>query len=892
MPNESSQNGKGLEQQIAALDLGSSPPNRVPNKGAPNVYVDPGYAQQQQNRQQQPPPQQYNNYQPRQPQPNYFFTQGGGGSKYVPPHMRNAPMQPPPPFQIQHPAMAMQPMSQWQPSNPVVVADYAGNDRKFNSLPRGSDVYGSGQRGAPAQGRDGGMGRGGMRGWSLDRDGEQPRMNNRGWMDGGREQNGGRWDRRGEQRWDGGRGGSSRGGGGGGGRWGNLDSNQNSGGYRGGSGGGGGGRWDRGGRNQDNRWGRLKEEQTTPGAEVDWSKPIQRNERVEKELFGTGNTGINFDKYEDIPVDVSGEDCPQHIDNFSDTELGEIISNNIALTCYSRPTPVQKYSIPIVMGGRDLMACAQTGSGKTAAFLVPVLARLFTTGQRPEDREKDAMGGHYGSRKMYPVALILAPTRELASQIYEEGRKFAYRSHIRPCVVYGGADIGSQMRDLQRGCHLLVATPGRLVDMMERGKVGLDNIRFLVLDEADRMLDMGFEPQIRRIVEKDTMPGAGERQTLMFSATFPKEIQMLAKDFLHNYIFLAVGRVGSTSENITQKVVWVEDEDKRSFLLDLLNASGPDSLTLVFVETKKGADSLEHFLYNENYPATSIHGDRSQREREDALHQFRIGKTPILVATAVAARGLDIPNVKHVVNFDLPNDIEEYVHRIGRTGRVGNLGLATSFFNEKNKNIIRSLLDLLVESKQEVPSWLESIAFESRTTSSRRPPNKRYGGGSSFGGRDYRQQGGRGGGRGGGHQGNAFTGHMNAMPWQGGYQQQYGGGGGGYGGAYGASYGGNFSQPTQQTDCYSLGNSDVVGWLRTTPPPRDRLRLVAAPSGQQHIPWRCTRLRLMLATAVSRVVAAHRVLSLGAGSQGLTRLHGRQAGGLLAGVTSGEWGKY
>ncbi|ENN77199.1 hypothetical protein YQE_06337, partial [Dendroctonus ponderosae] len=315
--------------------------------------------------------------------------------------------------------------------------------------------------------------------------------------------------------------------------------------------------------------------------------------------------------------------------------------------------------------------------------------------------------------------------------------------------MYGGANIGDQMRELDRGCHLLVATPGRLLDMIDRGRIGLDHCRYLVLDEADRMLDMGFEVQIRRIVEKETMPCTGERQTLMFSATFPHPIQMLARDFLDNYIFLAVGRVGSTSENITQKVVWVEEHDKRSFLLDLLNVAdmhqpSAESLTLVFVETKKGADSLEDFLHQEGYPVTSIHGDRSQREREDALKQFRSGNTPILVATAVAARGLDIPHVKHVINFDLPSDIEEYVHRIGRTGRMGNLGLATSFFNDRNRNLASGMLDLLVEAKQEFPSWLEGVASDSRLMGSgRRGGGKRYGGnggGSSFGSRDYRQQ--------------------------------------------------------------------------------------------------------------------------------------------------------
>ncbi|XP_077199009.1 ATP-dependent RNA helicase DDX3X isoform X3 [Paroedura picta] len=526
--------------------------------------------------------------------------------------------------------------------------------------------------------------------------------------------------------------------------------------------------------------------------EDDWSKPLAPSERMEQELFAGGNTGINFEKYDDIPVEATGSNCPPHIESFSDVDMGEIIMGNIELTRYTRPTPVQKYAIPIIKEKRDLMACAQTGSGKTAAFLLPILSQIYTDGPGDALRAMKE-NGRYGRRKQYPISLVLAPTRELAVQIYEEARKFAYRSKVRPCVVYGGADIGQQIRDLERGCHLLVATPGRLVDMMERGKIGLDFCKYLVLDEADRMLDMGFEPQIRRIVEQDTMPPKGVRQTMMFSATFPKEIQMLARDFLEEYIFLAVGRVGSTSENITQKVVWVEELDKRSFLLDLLNATGKDSLTLVFVETKKGADSLEDFLYHEGYACTSIHGDRSQRDREEALHQFRSGRSPILVATAVAARGLDISNVKHVINFDLPSDIEEYVHRIGRTGRVGNLGLATSFFNERNANITKDLLDLLVEAKQEVPSWLENLAYEQhhKGGSSRGRSKGRFSGG--FGARDYRTSSssagssfgssrassGRSGGGGGGGSGHGGS---------------RGFGGGGYGGFYNSDgYGGNYN---------------------------------------------------------------------------------------------------
>ncbi|XP_014029931.1 ATP-dependent RNA helicase DDX3X isoform X4 [Salmo salar] len=551
---------------------------------------------------------------------------------------------------------------------------------------------------------------------------------------------------------------------------------------RGGYGGGGNNRWQEDSRDDE-----------------DWSKPSPANERLEAELFSSGNTGINFEKYDDIPVEATGSNCPPHIDSFHDVDMGEIIMSNIALTHYTRPTPVQKYAIPVIKSKRDLMACAQTGSGKTAAFLVPVLSQIYTQG--PGDAAAAAKNGQdsgkYGRRKQYPLSLVLAPTRELALQIYEESRKFAYRSRVRPCVVYGGADIGQQIRDLERGCHLLVATPGRLVDMMERGKIGLDYCNYLVLDEADRMLDMGFEPQIRRIVEQDTMPPKGIRQTMMFSATFPKEIQMLARDFLEDYIFLAVGRVGSTSENITQKVVWVEDGDKRSFLLDLLNATGKESLTLVFVETKKGADALEDFLYREGYACTSIHGDRSQRDREEALNQFRSGRCPILVATAVAARGLDISNVKHVINFDLPSDIEEYVHRIGRTGRVGNLGLATSFFNDKNSNITKDLLDILVEAKQEVPSWLESLGYENQHKGNTgRGRSKRFSSGG-FGARDYRQTPGGGGFGGGGRGGPRTGGHG------GGSRGGFGGGGFGGGNSYGgndAGYGGNYSHSGSGTD--------------------------------------------------------------------------------------------
>lgn len=486
------------------------------------------------------------------------------------------------------------------------------------------------------------------------------------------------------------------------------------------------------------------------------------NQRVERELFGVPNdpskahTGINFSNYDDIPVEASGHDVPDPVLQFTNPPLDDHLISNIKLASYKTPTPVQKYSIPIVMGGRDLMACAQTGSGKTGGFLFPILSQAFINGpSTPPIAQAGGMG--YRSRKALPTSLILAPTRELVSQIYEEARKFAYRSWVRPCVVYGGADIGTQLRSMERGCDLLVATPGRLVDLIERGRISLANIKYLVLDEADRMLDMGFEPQIRRIVEGEDMPPVQGRQTLMFSATFPRDIQMLARDFLKDYVFLSVGRVGSTSENITQKVEYVEDHDKRSVLLDILHTHGA-GLTLIFVETKRMADSLSDFLINQNFPATSIHGDRTQRERERALEMFRNGRCPILVATAVAARGLDIPNVTHVINYDLPNDIDDYVHRIGRTGRAGNTGISTAFFNRGNRGIVRDLLELLKEAHQEIPACLENVAREGTAFGSSSSRGGARGGGRGRGGaanRDFRKApgGGFGGGFGGGSTG-------------------------------------------------------------------------------------------------------------------------------------------
>ncbi|MED6271726.1 putative ATP-dependent RNA helicase ddx4 [Characodon lateralis] len=438
----------------------------------------------------------------------------------------------------------------------------------------------------------------------------------------------------------------------------------------------------------------------------------------EATIFSHYESGINFDKYDDILVDVSGTNPPMAIMTFDEAALCESLRNNISKSGYVKPTPVQKHGIPIISAGRDLMACAQTGSGKTAAFLLPILQQLMVGG----------VAASCFSETQEPEAIIVAPTRELINQIYLEARKFAHGTCVRPVVVYGGVSTGYQIREILRGCNVLCGTPGRLLDMIGRGKVGLSKVRYLVLDEADRMLDMGFEPDMRRLVGSPGMPSKENRQTLMFSATYPEDIQRMAADFLKaDYLFLAVGIVGGACSDVEQTFVQVTKFSKREQLLDILKTTGTER-TMVFVETKRQADFIATFLCQEDVPTTSIHGDREQRERELALTQFRSGKCPVLVATSVAARGLDIPDVQHVVNFDLPKEIDEYVHRIGRTGRCGNVGRAVSFFDpDIDGQMARSLVTVLSKAQQEVPAWLEESAFSGHGKSDFNPSRKPFG---------------------------------------------------------------------------------------------------------------------------------------------------------------------
>lgn len=410
--------------------------------------------------------------------------------------------------------------------------------------------------------------------------------------------------------------------------------------------------------------------------------------------------GINFDKYDNIEVNVSGENVPEPMEHFEASGLRSIVLENVKKSGYTKPTPVQKHALPIIMSGRDLMACAQTGSGKTAAFAVPIINMLL-------ERSADLV---VTSKYCEPQVVIVSPTRELTIQIWQQIIKFAHNSILKTVVVYGGTSVVHQIDKLSSGCHILVATPGRLLDFVRRRKIRFSSMQFLVLDEADRMLDMGFLPSIEEIVDHETMVPLGERQTIMFSATFPDEVQHLARRFLNNYLFLAVGIVGGACSDVEQNFYEVARYKKRDLLKEILereNDAGTLSGTLVFVEMKKKADFIAVFLSENNYPTTSIHGDRLQRQREEALADFKSGRMSVLVATTVAARGLDIKNVSHVINYDLPKGIDEYVHRIGRTGRVGNRGRATSFFDPEDDAPLRGdLIRILKQTGQTVPDWL------------------------------------------------------------------------------------------------------------------------------------------------------------------------------------------
>jgi ATP-dependent RNA helicase RhlE len=344
---------------------------------------------------------------------------------------------------------------------------------------------------------------------------------------------------------------------------------------------------------------------------------------------------------------------------------------------YTTPTPIQEQSIPHILRGKDLLGCAQTGTGKTDAFAIPILQNLLL--QQKEDAYNHDI-----------KALILTPTRELAIQIDESFAAYGRHTGIKHAVIFGGVSQFHQTNELRRGVDILIATPGRLLDLIAQRYVNLQGLKMFVLDEADRMLDMGFIHDVKKIIAK--LPEV--RQTLFFSATMPSEITKLSSSILSNPVRVEVAAVSSTAENVDQHIYLVEKNDKRQLLIHLLN-NGTVHNALVFTRTKYGADKITKDLIRANIKADAIHGNKTQAARQKALNNFKEGKIRVLVATDIAARGIDVDDLSHVINFELPNIPETYVHRIGRTGRAGHSGSAFSFCDMEERAFLRDIHKLI-----------------------------------------------------------------------------------------------------------------------------------------------------------------------------------------------------
>lgn len=376
---------------------------------------------------------------------------------------------------------------------------------------------------------------------------------------------------------------------------------------------------------------------------------------------------------------------------FTDLGLDDVILKAVDEEGYTQPTLIQEEAIPNVLEGRDVMAAAQTGTGKTASFTLPMLHRLLRHANTSTSPAK------------HPVrALILTPTRELAAQVDESAKRYGKHLSLRVGCVYGGVPMNPQVAMLRSGVEILVATPGRLLDHVGANNVRFSSVELLVLDEADRMLDMGFLPDIKRIV--DLIPAT--RQTLLFSATYSEDIRRLAGDWLRNPVKVEVAPRNTVTETIQHTVLHVTEREKSKQLVSLLH-EGKVSQALVFCNTKIGANRLTRQLQNKDIHSEAIHSDRSQVERTAALDNFKVGKIKVLVATDIAARGLDIEQLPHVVNYDLPHNSEDYVHRIGRTGRAGQKGEAISFCTPEDQESVRGI-EKLINKKLEVSEPLRS----------------------------------------------------------------------------------------------------------------------------------------------------------------------------------------
>ncbi|HSQ94702.1 MAG TPA: DEAD/DEAH box helicase [Croceibacterium sp.] len=390
---------------------------------------------------------------------------------------------------------------------------------------------------------------------------------------------------------------------------------------------------------------------------------------------------------------------------FETLGLSQPVLQALALKGYDSPTPIQTQAIPTVLTGRDLLGIAQTGTGKTAAFMLPSIDRLVASDQRPKPR----------SCRM----LILAPTRELAGQIAESAREYAHFAHLKVVTVFGGTSVGRNKQELARGVDVCVATPGRLVDLAEQRAIDLSSVEILVLDEADQMLDLGFIHALKQIVR--LLPK--QRQTLFFSATMPNAIRQLADQYLTNPAQVSVAPQATTADRVDQKVAFCQNTEKQAFLTILLRegfANKEMDRVLVFTRTKHGADRVVKKLAQVGIRANAIHGNKSQPQREKALGEFRQGTARILIATDIAARGIDVSGISHVINFELPNVAEQYVHRIGRTARAGAAGVAISLCAPDEKAYLRDIWKLTKANLEEI-GLPEGLAAEARIVNAKGP---------------------------------------------------------------------------------------------------------------------------------------------------------------------------
>lgn len=522
--------------------------------------------------------------------------------------------------------------------------------------------------------------------------------------------------------------------------------------------------------NQDRK--KKRDHSEEPSDEVVRRYTRSMSEAEESFHFKADQGPEEFRKEHQITIvgrDDSGKEqyiCPDPIMTFAAAPFSLAIRKSLESAGFTHPTPTQAQSWPIALQGRDIITVAKTGSGKTCGFLLPAFHRLLANPNR---------------KRGPPGILVLAPTRELACQIEEEAVKFGRTSYLRTACCYGGAPKSMQIRKIQGGLDIMIATPGRLNDLLEMRVVDLSFVTFLVLDEADRMLDMGFEPQIRSIIEKLPLT----RQTMFFTATWPREVQAIAREFLTNPVELKFGDVNNLNANkaITQRICVVGESEKSSKLTEILKEINPEGdplkvpKTIIFVSRKHACENLANDLWNAGYSVDALHGDKQQFQRTKVMESFKGGKLNILVATDVAARGLDVKDIQVVINYDFPsgtNGVEDYVHRIGRTARGGAEGKAFTFFTSDDSKRATQLIDVLKRAEQEVPP---ELAKYDRRQSGSAGGGGGYGYGRGFGG----GRGGRGGGYGGRGGYSSGGGRGGRGGFSGGYSSGGRGGSGGYG---------------------------------------------------------------------------------------------------------------